>query len=380
MSEPGWVPLLTLDHEDGTAAVYRDGDGRHWLSSTGEGGTELEGHEPALEGLEGDTVIVGGVVPDEATEALYRDARGEMCPATVGGGAWLARIEDHDMFAGVPVLFRDADGAIVPQALPAGATTEPIPDASETCPACGASEWERAAWTHRWDEERIEEERTALRCVRCGNSTGGGMTFQASIAIADEDADDLDLDEPSLDEWLEPHRRAARNAFVDAEFPVYGLGPSWGGSRSFGGWSSQSEGITAMELQHGDARLARAHVEVETTVTPDDWQTDRELCVDALCAKLFDRGPDLPIDRSDGATSLWFSARQRELRERAARAASDTVDLGVDGEPTPFYRVADGDVWAACGRVPGARILVTSVGVPPTEVELVTVTDPDAYV
>jgi hypothetical protein len=378
MSEPGWVPLLTLDHEDGTAAVFRDADGRHWLSSASHGGTGLEGYEPALEGLEGDAVVVGGLMPPGATEALFRDSRGEMRTAVAGGGAWLAYIDDHDMFAETAALFRDAEGAVVRRPPPAGARSEPIPDANVDCPACGASEWERIAWTHRWEEEDLDEERSELRCVRCGHGTEEGAVSIAGIEV---EGDGEPVDEPRIPpEWLERQERAARDTFERAAFPIYGLGAGWEGPRMWGGSSWDSQGIKTVSLCHGDLNARGPRIDVETVAPDEDWRTSRDLCLDALSSKLMDGpGQQLSTESSTAAISLSFTARHREVSERAARAQSATVEIRVDGAALPFYAVSEGDVWAACGAVEGARVVVSAVGVGRDEVELATVTDPGPY-
>ena len=86
-----------------------------------------------------------------------------------------------------------------------------------------------------------------------------------------------------------------------------------------------------------------------------------------------------PTDSSGAAWSLWFTARARENRERAARAVAITVEFRVDGAPVPFYVVGDGETWAACGRVETERVVVSSGGVPYENLDLVTVVDADPY-
>jgi Zn ribbon nucleic-acid-binding protein len=380
VSEPDWVPLLTLEHEEGTAAVFRDARGRHWLSSTSEGGTGLEGCEPALEGLGDAVVIVGGVLPPGAERVRCRDARGEMVPGVAGNGAWLARFEDHDMFTSIAVAFEDAEGRLVPRPPPEGAVREPIADVAAECPACGAADWERVSWTHRWEDEGMDEERSAVRCARCGHAEDEGTTV-GSVAILESDDEDADEQPvPAIPpEWLERQRRDALDAFTKAEFPVYALS-AWDGPRSFVGWSSDSRRVTAMTVHHGPSGPG-PHVDVETMSRDEEWQSDRELALERLSEQLTDEVPGLPpVDASSGAVALWFAARQREGSERAARAETRTVSVEVDGRRVDFQLVSEGDAWAAVGRVERGAVVLSARGVDPSAIALVRIEDPEPYV
>jgi hypothetical protein len=379
MPEPGWVALLTLDHEHGTAAVFRDATGGHWLSSTSEGGSGLAGYEPALESLEGGVVIVGGLVPPGAERTLVRDGRGTMVPARSGNGAWLARLLDHDMFVPTAAVFHDSAGELVPRPLPEGAAVEPVSDADSPCAGCGAAQWQRIRWTHRWEAENLDEVLDALRCVRCGHTVEAGAVVSSEAVIERTcEPGDGGASEPPPD-WLSTHGRNAASALAGAAFPIYGL-ERWDGPRSSGGWSSDGTGVTAVSLRHGESGR-RPHVEVETMCGGEEWLSDRELCHRALAQELSEApdDPQPPFGGSPAAISLWFARRERDQSERAARAAERTERIPVDGEPRSFHLLAEGDRWAAAGRLERGAIVLSAQGVAPGDVALVRIEDGAPY-
>lgn len=381
MSPADWVPVLTLEHERGSTSIFRDARDRHWLGVETHDGTLIESHDPVLIGLDDDAVVVGGVLPPGATEALCRDGRGEMRPARTGSGAWIVCLEEHDMFLEIAALFRDASGALVPRPLPDGATIEGGVDADEACPACAAREWQRVRWTQRWEDEGLEEERSGLRCVSCGQPASDEGFVAIAIGETTDEAEDGDAAvaaEPPP-EWLERTKREGRGAFRKAKFAVYGVA-SWEGPRFYSGSSRSGRRLTSVSLRHGDLYARGPYVDVETSARAEDWRSDRELCRDALASMLLSGSSAAPgVERSHSAMSLWFAGREREHRERAARAAAATTEIAVDGEPVPFYMLADEGRWTACGRVGAVRIVVSAADVPATAVELATITDPAPY-
>jgi hypothetical protein len=375
MPPRGWAPLLTLDHEQGTAGVYRDRDGLLWLSGGRDGGTMLDDGSPAHEGLDGDLSVAGGRLPPRATKALVRDARGEMQEAATGAEVWLVVLHDHVASPQPVARFHDADGEIVPVPLPDGATSEPVPDADERCPACDAADWHDVRWTQEWAVADAREEMEALRCGRCGHTEQGGGTV-VSLEIDD---DDTPVTRRLPPDWSEQERREHLGVFERAGFPVYGLSDAWTGERSIGGWGDTRRRLTEIHLDHGSSEPG-PHVTVETMRGgEDDWRSDREICVDALSA-LLDSREEIDLERrSHAALSLWFAASHRRQSERAARAEPSTVAIPVDGRPVDFYLLADGDRWAACGRFGEVAVKITAADVAPSEIELVRIDDPEPY-
>ena len=378
MAPRGWTPLLTLDHEQGTAGVYRDRDGDLWLSGSRHGGTMLDDDTPAREGLNGELTVAGGRLPPRATTALVRDARGEMRPAATGEGVWLIVLPEFTTFGEPIARYHDAGGAIVPTPLPEGAPSEPVPDATEPCPACDAVDWHDMRWPQEWDDEDLGDESEALRCAGCGHTEQRGTVVQFEL----HDDDDTPVTRRLPPDWREQERREHLRVFERARFPVYGLSDAWTGPRSMGGWGNTGRRITEVHLHHGPTEIGEEgpHVSVETMRGGEEkWQTDREMCLEGL-SSLLESPEEIQLgERSHAALALWFSASHRMQSERGYRAEPATATIRVDGRPVDFYLLADGDRWAATGRVRRCGVKITSDGVAPDSVELVTIEDPDPY-
>ena len=90
MGEDSWHPLTEVEHRNGVAAVFSDeSEGGLWLTGdVDDGGTMLEGFEPAVE-LGDEQTVVGGRLPRGATAALVADRAGDLHSATIGDEAWL---------------------------------------------------------------------------------------------------------------------------------------------------------------------------------------------------------------------------------------------------------------------------------------------------
>ena len=374
------TPLLTLDHEHGTAGVFRDRDGAALLSSTGRGGTVLNEHEPAREQIE-EISICGGLLPPGASAALVRDARGAMVPASAGNGAWIARVEAGASFHDPVARFVDEGGTLVPSPLPDGATTAPLPDAADPCPACDAFDWQLVRWTRVWMDD-FTQELEAPRCVRCGYVEQRGVR-----EVSEPEAEEIHVmqGEPLPDDWEERDREERRQALGGVRFPLYGLGPGWRGGRAVGGWGSTGGTTTGIILYHGEILYEQAvgpSVTVESARTErDELRSDREICVDALVTLIAEDEKDRDMgDASSAAVALWFAATERTARERAHSATQGSTTIPVDGKPVAFVLLDGGDRWAACARVGKVVVTVTATGVPLEGLELVRIKDTEPYV
>jgi hypothetical protein len=77
--------LLTVEHDEGVAGVYRE-DGFHWLSGSLEhGGTRMTAQRFCFEGLR-EAWVYGGFVPADAERVLARDAHGTWSEASKSRG------------------------------------------------------------------------------------------------------------------------------------------------------------------------------------------------------------------------------------------------------------------------------------------------------
>lgn len=110
-------PLVAAAYGAGRAGVWRDSDGRLWLSddvSADEDSRiseEIDSGQAAIEFDEDGTqyVIVGGVLPREDVEVLVNAGDGATHIAECENGFWVAAFLDE---CGLPVrvTYRDAEG------------------------------------------------------------------------------------------------------------------------------------------------------------------------------------------------------------------------------------------------------------------------------
>jgi hypothetical protein len=377
----GWTPVLTLDHEYGTAAVYRDAEeGDLILSGTGHpGGSVLQGYEPGHEQVE-DATIAGGLVPPGATAVLVRTAQGDMRPASVGGGAWLARLDGTPFWGGVVARFEDRSGRLVEAPPPDGATTVPLSDAADPCPACDAVEWQLARWRREWIEGEFTEDLEAPRCARCGYIEQLGVRSTSEAETGGEYTE-----EELPDDWEEQERAEAREVLANVRFPIYGLSERWAGGRAIGGWGADSRsGPTNVDLYHGETlyeEVKGPHVVVDTTrAHRHEVRDEVDRCREALAGLFSDEEPDRDLDHaSRAAVSTWFAASQRVSSEEAYRATRLAATILVDGKPVEFQLLEAGSRWTACARIGRVFVTITARDVDRSEVELVRIEDTDPY-
>jgi hypothetical protein len=203
--------LVSVEHEDGVAAVVRSGE---WVCLSGYLGhakTVLDGYESSMEGLTGERSAEGGLLPPGAVGAEVVDRAGRRHRPTCAAGAWVLVLDEPTIGDVRPVRFLDAEGNTVRRPAPDGWAREPAPDSHAPCPACGNRVWERIraldgssgmrwAGDHDPPDEPPEsvpevggnwEPAPLLRCTTCGYAEGEPIivsaTFERDHALPEDD-------------------------------------------------------------------------------------------------------------------------------------------------------------------------------------------------
>lgn len=322
-------------------------------------GGELEGYEIADE--DSDSVrAFAGRLPPRAAGAELRDARDAVHQATIGKGVWLVVVPRSVPVEPAAVLFRDADGAVVASPQPARAHAEPIPDADVPCPACQGRQWNLVT---RPERESCQPERMIV-CRRCGHEA---LAYFGPRPPKPEIPPELEEPLQKAGRFLGGIAEFALGKWQDyaleIEFPVYGLGPSWTGTRSLARFATSGLGRAyAVELLHGDAEaLTAPMVLVETMREEDERLTVDELAVAMLGRGLetLDTGSDeepLPSALSDPARQLIEHLRELSGANDATRSAAAAdwrkATINVDDTSVEFI-VAEAEGFSAAAAVVG---------------------------
>jgi hypothetical protein len=356
--------LVSLRYDGGVAAVYRDGR-ETWL---GTGPVEDEGDTASLGGMllddrhgqvgvGGGRWAVGGLLPPGAADAVVEGQRG-----VAGHGAWIALVDAPGPFYEFATRYEAEDGTIVRPPLPAGWAREPVPDADEPCPACGAATWERVTPT---DESRgtggplggPTEPSAVVVCTQCGYEVGEGSWYGPGASGG----------RAPWRRWRASRQRRKLRPHLpeppplaDAGFPVYALAGA-AAEASGSGWDR--EGLHSMTLR-------QEGIEVTTRARRHAFTEADEECLIALRSMIEDADP-LDWGRgSHAARALRISAHFRAVAARAGRAEPFAVELPVDGAPVRFAAVRDPAGWAAVGDTAEVRIVIAARRVAPEAVAL----------
>jgi len=345
--------LVSLRYDGGLAAVYRDA-GRVWLGVRPDGaarfgGTSLD-TRPGQVGVGGRRMVVGGLLPPEASVAMVEGVR-----AATGDGAWIALVGVALMDHEPAVRYEAGDGTIVRHELPAGWPREPVADADEPCPACGAATWERV--TPRDDSRGTngDEPAPVIACTRCGHEVSEGAWYAPA---------------PRGLKALRRRRRRvppppphlpAFPPVAEAGFPVYGLAGAEPEVSGYG--SSPDAGVHTMRIRH-DGVVVTTRMRRAAFLEADDEAAS------ALASVIHDAEPWDWGRGSDAARALRIHARRRAVAARVARAEPFAVELPVDGEPVRFEGFREPAGWAAVGGTAHVLIVIAAHGTTPEAIAL----------
>jgi hypothetical protein len=183
-------------------------------------------------------------------------------------------------------------------------------------------------------------------------------------------------------------RRARRQAerLRSAPFPLYGLDRTWPGPRFLAGLATrQGRGerrarTTGIELGHGDplsagGPLVLVEVASEEPLAGADWRQDLTGRLTATAAA----APGATSAPGAAAGAPGTPPGPTPAPGGPAATSWRRVQIPVDGAPVVFDLVAAGNVWVARAERGGLVLTLTGRDIPPTQVAIARVTDPDRY-
>jgi hypothetical protein len=221
-----------------------------------------------------------------------------------------------------------------------------LADADVPCPACAGRAWDVV---HRPGQR-------ATVCHTCGWSDGGWTDTgpRKSVVHVEFGPDQAPLeDDPSV-----------ADAVAAAAFPVYGLTDETTQTFSFG-WTDDGR-VTSVGLTY-----EAAGVEVRNTTEPrlrapaDRARTALRNTIE-LEARRTSGGEDLSMP----ARELHDSVRTRAMRARLDATPVERVTIAVDGRPTEFDRLRNGDIEAAAAELDEVAVVIVSRGRPLADLTL----------
>ena len=337
--------LVSVATGGGITGVLRDEDGAVWLSwrIDGLGGPRLDDYRPSHMGLDDDRTLIGGRLVAGAVGAEVVDDAGRRIAAAVGGGAWVAVLEQPVRGPIAPAWCWDAERRPLAAALPADWPRTRVADASEPCPACGGTIWDQVTATDDSrgmrgtgsapsapppvvDHYHGMEPTPFVVCCACGHEESIGALVRMTRA-SDADAVEATRRQEQARRKIQQRQR---ETLEKAVFPVYAdrgsMGVMCGSGRSGAVTDSVKVRHRARADQTGPA------VQIETSRAAGHHNSEYADACDQLERWLRARGADLPTDRSDaGLTRRLAHPRSRAPSPRGlprAATKSSSASMG----------------------------------------------------
>jgi hypothetical protein len=375
----------------GGEGIIRQEDGEIALTHdvTLESGQPLQPwdrYQPIRLGLSQERMLFGGLLPPGAVSVEAVEATGARKLAAVGGGTFSVIFEDGE--PGEPALgYRDAADLFVHRPMPGEYPRQPVPDAEEPCPVCGAVQYDEYFPTEEWRGGRGMKGTDTfvpsplVVCRICGHQEREGGIFRYG------QAENADEDEPA---------RAARMARIRAEqavqrwysnkmtlmavtFPIYA---AEGWPARINGSGSQGDDLTHVRIAHAETLpdsmfVQRPRIEITTSIDP--YQPG-ELAVarDAFASGVEADANRQPTDGlSDAAITLWFRAARRRRVAASYEAPVSETEITIDGARAPFVTVGTPNAhWVAARRHHDVTITIAGREVDPASLIIEPIADP----
>jgi hypothetical protein len=349
-------------------------------------------YRPVKTWLPDDRSLVGGILPLGAVSAEVVDDRGERVVAGVGGGAYVAVLEQPNDGHEPVVCCRDATGTVVRRPLPADYPSNPVDDADVPCPACGAIDYEERFATEQWRGGRPGPDGTVIPnpiviCRRCGHEEREG-TFFAAAGGSEDDEDEAAREARAA--RAREHARVGRwlstTMLLRAlKFPVYA---AEGWPAVISGSGAHGDRLTSVTIGHYDTPDAdpyagdRPRFEIATaredSPANDELRQARWTLYGWLQNNDEDARSSWP-ETSRAAVTLWLAARDRTVRGKVLAAVSSEQPISIDGAPAPFLTLtAAAGHWVAVRRHNDLVITIAASDVDPTTIRVEPIPDPAA--
>jgi len=387
------VVAIVLIELPGGEGIVRGDDGEIALTHdvTLDWGQPLQPwdrYQPIRLGLSDDRMLFGGLLPPGAVSVEAVEATGVRKAAAVGGGSYAVIFDDGE--PSEPALgYRDASGAFVHRPMPAEYPHQPVTDAEEPCPVCGAVQYEEYFPTEDW---------------RGGRGTKGTDTFEPSPLVVcrvcghqEEAGGIMRLGQPE-DPDEDEAAREARMARIGAEqavqrwysnkitlmavtFPIYA---AEGWPARINGSGSHGDDLTRLVIAHAQTLpdsmfVQRPRIEVTTSIDP--YQPG-ELAVarDAFASGIEADANRQPTDGlSDAALTLWFRAARRRRMAGSHNAPVSETEITIDGVREPFLTVGTPNAhWVAIRRHHDVTVTIAAREIEPASLVIEPIADPNA--
>jgi hypothetical protein len=310
----------------------------------------------------------------------------------VGGGGWVAILEQPILGPMAPVWCFDATARPVAPELPDDWPRVPVDDADEPCPACGRREWDQVTAT---DDSRgmrsIRAGRGAVTawgapnaavryrgmeptpfvvCRACGHEESIGGLARFAGGEAAEEAGQHRRHHQALRDLHESQRESLRTL----SFPVF----ADHGSRAVMCGSGGSEGrLDRVTVRHG-GRLDESGptVEIETSELESHRHTEYACARRALEHWLSSSSAELPHHRSDAGLIIAWRALDRERRRRAATAARSEILIRLGGRRERFTCLRAEERWVAVRHGTTQTLTISGSQADPAQLDLWPLRDP----
>jgi hypothetical protein len=267
---PGGEGIVRRD--DGEIVLTHDVSS-HW----GQTLQPYDRYQPICIGLGDERMLFGGLLPPGAVRVEAVEATGVRKAAAVGDGTFAVIFEDGEHSE--PALgYRDASGAFVHRPMPAEYPHQPVTDAQEPCPVCGAIEYDEYFPTEDWRAGRGRKGTDTfvpsplVVCRVCGHQeqAGGIMRLRrpddAGEDVAAREARMARIRaEQAVQRWY-----ANKMTLLGVTFPIYAA-EGWPGR--INGQGSRGDDLTQLTIAHAETLpdsmfVERPRIEVTTSIDP----------------------------------------------------------------------------------------------------------------
>ncbi|MGH2859464.1 MAG: hypothetical protein ACRDMJ_18475 [Solirubrobacteraceae bacterium] len=345
-------------------------------------------YQPIRIGLSNERMLFGGVLPPGAVTVEAVEATGVRKAAAIGDGTYAVIFDDRQH--GEPALgYRDAAGAFVHRPMPAVYPHQPVTDAEEPCPVCGAVHYDEYFPTEDWRGGRGTKGTDTfvpsplIVCRVCGHQeqAGGIMRLgQADVPEEDEAAREARMAriraEEAVQRWY-----SNKMTLMGVTFPIYA---AEGWPARINGQGSRGDDLAHLTIAHAETLpdsmfVQRPRIEVTTSV--DSYQRN-EL---AIARDAFASGAQADANRqptdglSDAALTLWFRAAHRRQAAASHAAPVGKAEIMIDGAREPFLTAGTPNAhWVAVRRHHDVTITIEAREIDPVSLIIEPIADPNA--
>jgi hypothetical protein len=345
-------------------------------------------YQPIRIGLSDERMLFGGLLPPGAVSVEAVEVTGVRRAAAVAGGSYAVIFDDGEH--GEPALgYRDAAGAFVHRPMPAEYPHQPVTDAEEPCPVCGAVQYEEYFPTEDWRGGRGRKGSDSfvpsplIVCRMCGHQEqAGGIMRLEQADHAEQEAAPREARmariraEQAVQRWY-----ANKITLMGVTFPIYA---AEGWPARINGQGSRGDDLTHLVIAHAQTLadsmfVKRPRIEVTTSIDP--YQPG-ELTVarDAFASGIEADANRQPTDGlSDAALTLWFRAARRRRVAGAHEAPVSETEIMIDGVREPFLTVGTPNAhWVAVRRHHDVTITIAAREIEPASLIIEPIADPAA--